>query len=168
MKKIILVMCTAAIFSCRTDKGIVVTLDDVKSKTVLSAYDDYLNNDTDEWIGTVFSAESKVYSNSLEPITIQENLENIAMHHELFEDISMQFGDSDEKAWVQTVTYPEIGTFSQAWFIWKATGKASGTVIEVPVHIGYEWKDGLIVNTWLHSDQSKLLAEVQFVESMKE
>ena len=97
MKKLILILCTAAIFSCRTEKGIVVTLDDDKSKTVLSAYDDYLNNDTDEWIGTVFSAESKVYSNSLEPITIQENLENIAMHHELFEDISMQFGRQTKK-----------------------------------------------------------------------
>ena len=72
MKKIILVMCTAAIFSCQTDKGIVVPLDDDKSKTVLSAYDDYLNNDTDEWIGTVFSAESKVYSNSLEPIKFRK------------------------------------------------------------------------------------------------
>ena len=57
-------------FNCQTEKGIVVNLDVDKSKTVSSAYGDYLNNDTDEWNVTVFSSESKVYSSSLEPITI--------------------------------------------------------------------------------------------------
>ena len=86
MKKILLVALVAfTMFSC--NQGITVSFDDPKSQAILSVYDSYMQNDGAA-IESLYAEDAVVYLNSLDSIPIQENVKNLAMHHELFDDIS--------------------------------------------------------------------------------
>ena len=82
--------------------------------------------------------------------------------YELFSDISINSPVGEGGAYVQTTNYNnDAGVWSHAWFVWKATGKATGKTIQVPVHVAYKWdKNGTIAETYLFSDQAPQLAEI--------
>ena len=117
MKKILLVALVAfTMFSC--NQGITVSFDDPKSQAILSVYDSYMQNDAAA-IESLYAEDAVVYLNSLDSIPIQENVKNLAMHHELFDDISLSWGDGENArtAFVQTSSYPTIDV-TLAWFTW--------------------------------------------------
>ena len=153
---------TALFIGCDTEPvGVQVTFDDEKSNALKEAYVKYLDQTFD---GDIWSEDLQFYGNSTEPIGYDEAISLIGAHHELYDDISMSWGDGEEVseiAFIQTINYPEYGYVSQAWFTWKGTGKFSGETVEIPCHIGYLWgEDGKIINEWQHSDQTHFNAEV--------
>ena len=77
---------------------------------------------------------------------------------------------SGGNAFIQTTNYnDDTGIWSNAWFIWKGTGKVTGVTIEVPCHVAYQWNDdGQVTQTWLFSDQAPLLAEVNAAQAVAE
>ena len=84
MKKILLIALVAfTMFSC--NQGITVSFDDPKSEAILSVYDSYMQNDAAA-IESLYAEDAVVYLNSLDSIPIQDNVKNLAMHHELFDD----------------------------------------------------------------------------------
>ena len=92
------------------------------------------------------------------------------MHHELFKDIDLTWGDGENQrtAFVQTSTYPP-GDVTLAWFTWKGTGKASGKTYEVPTHIVYFWgDDNKIDRASVFNDSASFNEELSFIESASE
>ena len=89
-------------------------------------------------IESLYAADAIAYVNSVDSIPIQENMKNLSMHHELFDAISLSWGDGENErtAFVQTSSYPTIDV-TLAWFTWKGTGKASGKTYNVPTHVVY-------------------------------
>ena len=142
--------------------GFLLCFEDEKSNAIKQAYVEYMNQNFD---GDIWSEDLQFYGNVTDPIGYDEAKSLIGLHHELYDDISMSWGDSEEVneiAFVQTINYPEYGYVSQAWFVWKGTGKFSGETVEIPCHIGYLWgEDGKVINEWQHSDQSHLKAELE-------
>ena len=161
MKKLILVFITVMFVGCQST-GVQVTFDDEKSNAIKEAYLKYMNQNFD---GDIWSEDLQFYGNVTDPIGYDEAKSLIGLHHELYDNISMSWGNSEEVneiAFVQTINYPDYGYVSQAWFVWKGTGKFSGETVEIPCHIGYLWgEDGKVINEWQHSDQSHLKAELE-------
>ena len=63
----------------------------------------------------------------------------------------------------------DLGVWSHAWFIWGGTGKVTGTTVQIPCHVAYQWNDdGSVSQTWLFSDQSSLIAEVNAAQAVTE
>ena len=104
MNKYILTLLTVSLFfNC--EEKMTVSFDDTKSMTILAAYDSYMSNDT-ESIEKLYSEDAHVFVNSVDSITIKENMKNLAMHHELFDDIKLTWADGENTrtAFVQTST----------------------------------------------------------------
>ena len=160
MKKILLVALVAfTIFSC--NQGITVSFDDPKSQAILSIYDSYMQNDAAA-IESLYAEDAVVYLNSLDSIPIQDNVKNLAMQHELFDDISLSWGDGGNAstAFVQTSSYPTIDV-TLAWFTWTGTGKASGKTYNVPTHVVYFWgEDGKVASSSLFNDSASFVEEM--------
>ena len=167
MKNLILISIAALFIGC-TSTGVQVTFDDEKSNAIKAAYDGYLANDY-SWAETLYSPDIAVHINNVEAIDLDANVAGLASHHELFSDISMSH-PSGGNAFIQTTNYnDDTGIWSNAWFIWKGTGKVTGVTIEVPCHVAYQWNDeGQITQTWLFSDQAPLLAEVNAAQAVAE
>ena len=163
MNKYILTLLTVSLFfNC--EEKMTVSFDDTKSMTILAAYDSYMSNDT-ESIEKLYSEDAHVFVNSVDSITIKENMKNLAMHHELFDDIKLTWGDGENTrtAFVQTSTYPE-NDVTLAWFTWNGTGKASGEAYKVPTHVVYVWgDDGKIDRAYLMNDSASFNKEMSFV-----
>lgn len=168
MKKIMLIMFATSMFvSC--EQAITVQFDDSKSQTILNAYDWYMSNDMKS-IEEIYSQDAYVFANSVDSITIKENMKGLSMHHELFKDINLTWGDGDNQrtAFVQTSTYSP-GDITLAWFTWKGTGKASGKTYEVPTHIVYFWGDDNKINSAsVFNDSASFNEELSFIESASE
>ena len=160
MKKIFLLLIAAMVISCSTT-GPQITTGDEKSKSILAAFDSYLANDY-SWADTLYSPEILIYINSVEAVDVKTNIAGLASHHELFSDISITGPSEEGGAYVQTTNYNNnAGVWSHAWFVWKATGKATGKTIQIPVHVAYKWdNNGSISETYLFSDQAPQLAEI--------
>ena len=168
MKKLILIFISVLFVGC-VSTGPQVTTDDQKTQSILSAYDGYLANEYG-WADNIYSDDIMVYINSVEAIDKQANIAGLASHHELFSDITISSPGGEGGAYVQTTSYAnDLGTWSHAWFIWGGTGKVTGTSVEIPCHVAYQWNDdGSVAQTWLFSDQSSLLAEVNAAQSVSE
>ena len=153
MKKILLVaLVSFTLFSC--NKGITVSFDDPKSQAILSAYDSYMENDAAA-IESLYSEDAVVFLNSLDSIPIQENVKNLAMHHELFDNISLSWGDGENErtAFVQTSSYPTIDV-TLAWFTWTGTGKTTGEDYSNRGHFDYKWENGKIIELQAYYSES--------------
>tara|TARA_B100000989_G_scaffold215163_1_gene163674 strand:+ start:1341 stop:1847 length:507 start_codon:yes stop_codon:yes gene_type:complete len=168
MKKILQVALVAfTILSC--SQGITVSFDDPKSQAILSVYDSYMANDAAA-IKSLYAEDAVVFLNSLDSIPIQENVKNLAMHHELFDDISLSFGDGENErtAFVQTSSYPTTD-ITLAWFIWTGTGKVSGKTYNVPTHVVYFWgEDGKVASSSLFNDSASFTEEMNIVAAAAE
>ena len=167
MKKIILIFTIFLMIGC-APTGVQVTFDDEKSTAIKAAYEGYLANDY-SWAETLYSPDIAVHINNVEAIDLDANIAGLASHHELFSNISMSHPSGGD-AFVQTTNYnDDTGIWSNAWFIWKGTGKVTGNTIEVPCHVAYQWNDeGQVTETWLFSDQAPLLAEVNAAQAVTE
>ena len=151
------------------NQGVTVSFDDPKSQAILSVYDSYMENDAAA-IESLYAEDAVVYLNSLDSIPIQENVKNLAMHHELFDDISLSWGDGENErtAFVQTSSYP-MTDVTLAWFTWTGTGKASGKTYQVPTHIVYFWgDDNKIDRASVFNDSASFNEELSFIESASE
>ena len=132
-----------------------------------------LNNDSiidAAAIESLYAEDAVVYLNSLDSIPIQENVKNLAMHHELFDDISLSWGDGENArtAFVQTSSYPTIDV-TLAWFTWTGTGKASGKTYNVPTHVVYFWgEDGKVASSSLFNDSASFTEEMNAVAASSE
>ena len=112
MKNLILIFIAALFIGC-TSTGVQVTFDDEKSNALKEAYVKYLDQTFD---GDIWSEDLQFYGNSTEPIGYDEAISLIGAHHELYDDISMSWGDGEEVseiAFIQTINYPEYGYVSQ-------------------------------------------------------
>ena len=168
MKNLILIFIAVLLVGCESQDP-QVTSDDEKSQAILSAYEGYLNNDYG-WADELYSDDITVYINSVEAIDKEANVAGLASHHDLFSDISISSPGGEGGAYVQTTTYKnDLGVWSHAWFIWGGTGKVTGTNVQIPCHVAYQWNDeGTISQTWLFSDQSSLIAEVNAAQASSE
>ena len=160
MKKTLLsILSIAFVFSC--EQGMTVQFDDPKSQAILDAYGSYMSNDT-QAIENIYSAEAYVFANSVDSITLKENMKGLSMHHELFKDINLTWGDGENQrtAFVQTSTY-DPGDITLAWFTWTGTGKASGKTYNVPTHVVYFWgEDGKVASSSLFNDSASFVEEM--------
>ena len=173
MKKIILIFITALFIGCDTAPvGVQVTFDDEKSNAIRAHYQNYLNNDV-EALQSLWSPDLKIYINSTEAAGVEDISAAITAQHEVFENIKMSFGEEGGEGlgvWVQTIDYPasngyEASSNSQTWFTWSGKSKISGNEVVVPVFIGFQWKDGKIVQEWHHYDPTNLNAEMAMLSS---
>ena len=168
MKKILLTTLVALVmFSC--NQGVSVSFDDEKSQSILSVYDSYMENDMAS-IESLYAADAIAFVNSVDSIPIQENMKNLTMHHELFDAISLSWGDGENErtAFVQTSSYPTIDV-TLAWFTWKGTGKASGKTYNVPTHVVYFWgEDGKITSSSVFNDSASFVEEMNAVAAATE
>ena len=168
MKKILLVaLAVFTMLSC--NQGVTVSFDDPKSQAILSVYDSYMENDAGA-IESLYAEDAVVYLNSLDSIPIQENVKNLSMHHELFDDISLSWGDGENErtAFVQTSSYPTVDV-TLAWFTWSGTGKASGKTYNVPTHVVYFWgEDGKVSSSSLFNDSASFTEEMNAVAASSE
>ena len=168
MKKTFLsIFAAAAIFSC--EQAMTVQFDDPKSQTILNAYDWYMSNDMKSIEG-IYSTDAYIFANSVDSITVKENMQGLSMHHDLFEDIDLSWGDGENQrtAFVQTSTYPE-NAVTLAWFTWNGTGKASGEAYKVPTHVVYVWgDDGKIDRAYLMNDSASFNKEMGVVSQMSQ
>ena len=155
------------LFGC--NQGVSVSFDDPKSQAILSVYDSYMENDAAA-IESLYAEDAVVYLNSLDSIPIQENVKNLAMHHELFDDISLSWGDGENErtAFVQTSSYP-MTDVTLAWFTWTGTGKASGKTYNVPTHVVYFWgEDGKVASSALFNDSASFTEEMNAATALSE
>tara|TARA_B100000989_G_C19427134_1_gene421313 strand:+ start:265 stop:789 length:525 start_codon:yes stop_codon:yes gene_type:complete len=173
MKKIILIFITTLFIGCdTTQNGVLVTFDDEKSNAIRAHYQNYLNNDV-EALQSLWSPDLKIYINSTEAAGVEDISAAISAQHEVFENIKMSFGEEggeDLGVWVQTIDYPatngyEQSSNSQTWFTWSGKSKISGNEVVVPVFIGFQWKEGKIVQEWHHYDPTNLNAEMAMLSS---
>ena len=171
MKKIILSIFTVVtVFSC--SQGVQVTFDDDNSNAIRAHFQNYLNNDM-EGLKSLWSPDLKVYLNSKTPVGVDELVSMLEAQHAGFNPITMSFGEEggeDLGVWVQTIDYPasngyEASSNSQTWFTWSGKSKISGNEVVVPVFIGFQWKDGKIVQEWHHYDPTNLNAEMAMLSS---
>ena len=168
MKNLILIFISVLLVGCEST-GPKVTTDDEKSQAILSAYDGYLANEY-SWAEELYSDDITVYINSVEAIDKEANVAGLAAHHDLFSDISISSPGGEGGAYVQTTSYEnDLGVWSHAWFIWGGTGKVTGSTVKIPCHVAYQWNDdGSVSQTWLFSDQSSLIAEVNAAQAVTE
>lgn len=175
MKNIVFIVLAVLFIGCNQTNGVMVTFDDERSNAVRAHYQNYLNNDL-EGLKSLWSPALKIYLNNTEASGIADIAALITAQHENFDNISMHFGEEGQEdlgVWVQSITYPPNAgypetTYTQTWFTWSATGKASGETIEIPVHIGFEWADGKIIQEWHHFDPAKMMAELALAETAAE
>ena len=163
MKKILLSAIAAlALFGC--NQGVSVSFDDSKSQSILEVYGSYMDNDMAA-IESLYAVDAVAFVNSIDSIPIQENMKNLAMHHELFDDINLSWGEGEGErtAFVQTSSYPTLDV-TLAWFVWSGTGKASGKTYNVPTHVVYFWgEDGKIASSSLFNDSASFVEEMEAV-----
>ena len=159
MKKILLIALVAfTMFSC--NQGVTVSFDDSKSQAILSVYDSYMENDAAA-IESLYAEDAVVFLNSLDSIPIQDNVKNLAMHHELFDDISLSWGDGENArtAFVQTSSYPTIDV-TLAWFTWTGTGNVTGIGYSNKAHFDFQWEKGKVIKMLCFFDTTALNMEV--------
>ena len=164
MKKILLsAIAVLALFGC--NQGVSVSFDDSKSQSILEVYGSYMDNDMAA-IESLYTVDAVVFANSTDSIPIQENMKNLAMHHELFDDINLSWGEGERTAFVQTSSYPTLDV-TLAWLVWSGTGKASGKTYNVPTHVVYFWgEDGKIASSSLFNDSASFVEEMEAVAAV--
>jgi hypothetical protein len=71
----------------------------------------------------------------------------------------------DAPIYVETKTYESGETWTNTWFRWSATGKTSGNLIEIPVHISFRWDNGEIVEEVHLFDPTLMQSELELFAS---
>ena len=117
--------------------------------------DAYIANQFDD-AAYMMAEDGAFYFNSAQ-VSKEEWVAAGALHHSLFDDIS---NSKIQPAIVTTATYDNGAVWSQAWFWWTATGKTTGTEIQIPVHHAFKFENEKIVEVYHFFDPTLLDAEV--------
>ena len=117
--------------------------------------DAYIANQFDD--AAYMMAEDGVFYFNSAQVSKEEWVAAGALHHSLFDDIS---NSKIQPAIVTTATYDNGAVWSQAWFWWTATGKTTGTEIQIPVHHAFKFENEKIVEVYHFFDPTLLDAEV--------
>ena len=110
-----------------------------------------MSNDT-ESIEKLYS-EMHMFVNSVDSITI-ENMKNLAMHHELFDDIKLTWGDGDNTRTALFKHHLTLNDVTLAWFTWNVPERQAERPIKT-THVVYVWgDDGKIDRAYLMNDSA--------------
>lgn len=123
---------------------------------------DYGNGDWDGW-RSHFADTAKLYVNSTKPITVSD-LENA--QKQLLSNFS-SYSFLDKGSFIEMVLDAKDETWVYYWATWQGTLKANGEIIDVPVHIASQFKNGKIVQLVDYWDSAPITAALQKIEADK-
>ena len=169
MKKILLLFTFMTILGCNQTNVTIVEFEDEKSNAIRGHYQHYLNNDIDG-LNELWADEDKIilWLGSVEQSPLSELTGLINTQHMAFENIQLlNIQGLDAPIYVETKTYESGETWTNTWFRWSATGKTSGNLIEIPVHISFRWDNGEIVEEVHLFDPTLMQSELELFASMQ-
>ena len=162
MKKLLLLGVTVILFtSCQqTEQRYFSESTEIDSFKASIA--DYGNGDWDGW-RSHFADTAKLYVNSTKPITVSD-LETA--QKQLLSNFS-SYGFLDKGSFIEMVLDAEDETWVYYWATWQGTLKANGEIIDVPVHIASQFKNGKTVKLYDYWDSAPITSALQKIEAAK-
>ncbi len=162
MKKIsIFLAAVLLVISCQEKQPVRFTKTSAEITSLKQGITAYEKADWSAWVGQ-FADTAKIYQNEwnkgLSPEETQKNHEtNVA-------NFSSYGFDPDQMVFEQVLD-DDGETWVNFWGLWKGTFRASGTSIEVPVHLTAQYVNGKIVEEYGFWDSSKIVAELTAIQA---
>jgi ketosteroid isomerase-like protein len=155
MKKLILLGLVLVLFtSCKQEERYFSEspeIDDFKTSII-----EYSNGDWEGW-RTHFADTAKLYINSTKSSTVAD-LETA--QKQLLSNFS-SYGFLEKDSFVEMVLDSKDKTWVYYWATWQGTLKANGKVIDVPVHIASNYKNGKVVQLFDYWDSAPITMALQ-------
>ena len=167
MKKILLLFTIMTILGCNQPNVTIVEFEDERSNAIRGHFQHYLNNDIDG-LNELWADEDKIilWLGSVDQSPLSELTGLINTQHMAFENIQLlNIQGLDAPIYVETKTYESGQTWTNTWFRWSATGKTSGNLIEIPVHISFRWDNREIVEEVHLFDPTLMQSELELFAS---
>ena len=167
MKKILLLFTIMTILGCNQPNVTIVEFEDERSNAIRGHFQHYLNNDIDG-LNELWADEDKIilWLGSVDQSPLSELTGLINTQHMAFENIQLlNIQGLDAPIYVETKTYESGQTWTNTWFRWSATGKTSGNLIEIPVHISFRWDNEEIVEEVHLFDPTLMQSELELFAS---
>ncbi|MEY8848511.1 nuclear transport factor 2 family protein [Psychroserpens sp. XS_ASV72] len=110
---------------------------------------------------SIYADTAKTYFNSKTPI-LKKDLE--AYHKANDKNYSTR-GFTGEDPEYEMVVTDEGKTWVNCWLLWKGTMAGNGKVIEIPIHLTYQFIDGKIVRELGYWDPTEVVLNLQAIEA---
>jgi len=143
MKKITLIFISMLVFSCtpKAEKtpyqtGI-IEMEDTKSKRIIEFHQAYINNNFDSQMD-LFSEDAVIHINA-DDVSAKDMISGFAEGSQFYNNIQY-------KEWnTGTFILDDGSIYTNMWFTWSATSKATGVTLNNPVHNWMRWEGDKIV-----------------------
>jgi ketosteroid isomerase-like protein len=160
MKKLILLGLTIILFaSCKQTEQRYFS-ESTEISDFKTSIDEYSNGNWEAW-RTHFADTAKLYINSTKSSTVAD-LETA--QKQLLSNFS-SYGFLDKDSFVEMVLDSKDETWVYYWATWQGTLKANGKVIDVPVHIASNYKNGKVVQLVDYWDSAPITTALQELEA---
>lgn len=161
MKKFLILFTIAAIIvSCneakKEEENVRYTQDSEEINTFKAAIKDYEDGNWESY-SKHYSDTAKIYHNSKESMTVQENIE--AFKEGLAGLSTYEFPDDEDE--FEMVVTDDNETWVNYWGDWEATLGENDTSIVVPVHLTARFVNGKIVTEYAYYDNSIIMAAME-------
>lgn len=124
---------------------------------------DYQAGNWDAW-ARHFADTAKIYSNTIEPVSVKENKENLI--NVLSNVSSYKFDDGDDMFYEMIITEDDT-KWVYFWGNWRGKLAANNQELVIPVHLALRFADGKIVREFAYFDISKFQTALQAIDAAK-
>lgn len=161
MKKLFLLAMSVIIFTACETKDKRYTMQSPEIDIVKKHVENY---NTKTYDTSVFADTAKsFFNNSKNPILVKD----IVAYHNANDENYSSRGFTGEDPEYEMVITDEGKTWVNCWLDWKGTMKGNGKVIEMPVHLTYQFIDGKIVREVGYWDPTEIVLNLQAIEAEK-
>ncbi len=144
----------AAQLPIAADQAIVTTMDDERSRRIAAALVGYAGGDL-SFADDLFAPGVEFYrSDSTTPVDIEAWRTGAAVQQAAFEDVAFSMPA------IVTTTYPDFGSWTYAWCVWRGTSRATGETLTFPVHVMWQWDGDRVIREFGYFDAGRFADDV--------
>ncbi|MBR9846177.1 MAG: nuclear transport factor 2 family protein [Algicola sp.] len=162
MKKLFLLALSVILFTACEQSEKRYTMQSSEIDTVKKAIDNYNNKTYDK---SIYADTSQTFFNSSSEkgMSTEETINYHKQNDMLFSNRSFTGEDPE----YEMVVTDEGKTWVNCWLDWKGTLAENGKVIEIPIHLTYQFVDGKIVREVGYWDPTEVVLNLQAIEAEK-
>lgn len=162
MKNLFLLALSVMLFTACETKDKRYTMQSSEIDTVKKAIDNYNNKTYDT---SIYADTSQTFFNSSSEKGMSPE-ETINYHKQNDTNYSNRSFTGEDPEYEMVVT-DEGKTWVNCWLDWKGTMAENGKVIEIPIHLTYQFVDGKIVREVGYWDPTEVVLNLQAIEAEK-
>lgn len=160
MKKLIVLICALTVVTACQQKESRYTQQSPEIDAVKKLIADYNAKD---YSMEIMADTAKTYFNSKTPMTNAEVME----YHKGNDANYSKRSFLDEDQYYEMVVTDDGETWVNCWLAWQCTIAKTGKVIDIPIHLTYQFENGKIVEGYGYWDPTEVVMELQAIEQME-